>query len=84
MKIFKKVEKTEEEKALAEEKKAKAKKVLVTVGKVVGGVAAFAVGGLVVLACVGMSNDGTSEEFSEENPDSVSEPTEDATEATEE
>ena len=71
MKVFKKHEKTEEEIQKANEKKAKIKETAIHVVKVVAGVAAFAVGGLLVLAAIGMSTDSSEESSSSESDDTI-------------
>lgn len=60
MKLFEKKEKpelTEEQKKELEEKKAKRKQIIINVGKVVVGVTAFCVGGLLVAAALGVETE---------------------------
>lgn len=60
MKLFEKKEKpelTEEQKKELEEKKAKRKQFIINVGKVVVGVTAFCVGGLLVAAALGVETE---------------------------
>ena len=60
MKLFEKKEKpelTEEQKKELEEKKAKRKQFIINVGKVVVGVTAFCVGGLLVAAAFGVETE---------------------------
>ena len=71
MKVFKKREKTEEEIQKTNEKKAKIKETAINVVKVVAGVAAFAVGGLLVLAAIGMNTDSSESPSSNESSDDV-------------
>ena len=81
MKLFKKVEKTEEEKAEIEAKKEKVKRVAIMVGKgILAGVAVVAGGALVLIALGSNDNTATVSEEPETAVPDIPEPSEEVVE----